>query len=75
MPDTKLILLFFCFLERYLLNNGGIKWWCDSLQNVNLRYIQKIFECIEKDEKSENTLLRIGTRIDESKVDRKQTDV
>lgn len=75
MPDTKLIFLFFCFLERYLLNKGGIKWRCDSLQNVNLRYIQKIFECIEKDEKNENILLRIGTRIDESKVGRKQSDV
>lgn len=75
MPDIKLILLFFCFLERYLLNSGEIKWRCDYLQNVKLRYIQKIFECIEKDEKNENILLRIGTRIDESKVGHKQSDL
>lgn len=63
MPDTKPILLIFCFLELYLLNNGEIKWRCDSLQDVTLRCIQKIFECIEKDEKNENIFLRIGTRI------------
>lgn len=67
--------MFFCFLERYSLDNGEIKWRCDSLQDVNLRYIQSIFEWIEKDEKNENTFLRIGTRIDESKVGRKQSDV